>query len=238
MRSPLETLTHDQKDQLYDWLLEMPVPKVAEKIALPAPDGFGIKTHITTLQRFKQRHWAEHTANQIEAAVELASSTSGHPTHDTTLDNGIASALKRHFFERASDPNATDDQLALVARWFHRNEKHKLDVQRVQIARERLAQNNRRLDLHERAVKVREDALALRREERLPKPNPPKRKEDALGPLIRRPEDIEARADRKFGLRPPVTPTALPGSAECHSAVSPIANRLPSNQPVTPITNH
>jgi hypothetical protein len=206
MRSPLETLTNDQKDQLYDWLLEMPVPKVAEKIALSAPDGFGIKTHITTLQRFKQRRWAEHTADQIEAAAELSNSTIGHPTHDTTLENGIASALKRHFFERASDPNATDDQLALVARWYHRHEKHKLDVQRVQIARERLAQNNRRLDLHERSVQVREGQLALRREESarraelLPKANPQKRKEDALGPLIRRPEDIEARADRKFGL--------------------------------------
>src|SRR5687768_17335778 len=95
--SILESLTDDQRDQLYDWLLEMPVPKVAEKIALPAPEGLGVKTHLTTLRRFKNRHWAEHVADQIEDATHLSSTTA---SHEATLDNAIASSLKHHLFQR------------------------------------------------------------------------------------------------------------------------------------------
>ena len=209
--SILESLTEEQRDQLYDWLMEMPIPKVAEKIARPAPEGFGIPVHITTLQRFKNRRWAEHTADQLEDAAQLADATTGH---DATLDNGIASALKRHFFQTASAPDATDAQLSMVARWFHRNEKHKLDVQRVQIARERLAQgdqrilqNNRRLDLLERTVKVREETLALRREQLAAKAesneeSANERRGDELGPFARNLSEVGERVRKHLGITP------------------------------------
>jgi hypothetical protein len=206
--STLDTLTEDQKDQLYDWLLEMPVAKVALKLAQPAPEGFGIKTHNTTLKRFKDRRWAEEAEAQIEAA-KIASARS---TDDATLDAAIASTLKRHLFARASSPDATTADLALLARFVHRNEKLKLEVERVQISRERLAQNNRRLDLVDRSVKVREETLAFRREEsarRAAHSDNSKLKiknselaeqSDHLGPLATNWDEVGDRVCKHFGI--------------------------------------
>ena len=142
----LENLTNEQLDQVYDWLLDMPTKQVVEKVALPAPEGFGITTHVTTLRRFKEKRWAELAADRIQAATQLAG-TANQPSQLETLDTGIQVAIKHHMFQRVSSPNITDDQLAIVSRWSHRQEKLKLEIQRVQIARERCAQNNLRLQL-------------------------------------------------------------------------------------------
>ena len=211
--SILDTLTDEQKDQLYDWLQQMPVPQVALKLAQPAPEGFGIKTHNTTLQRYKERRWAEEAADQMEAA-KIAGARSAD---DATLDTAIASTLKRHLFARASAPDATTADLALLARFVHRNEKLKLDIQRVQISRERVAQNNRRLDILERDTVVREQTLALRREEsarRASSPSPLQGERagvrgdsvrgasDHLGPIATDWKALGERVCKQFGITP------------------------------------
>jgi hypothetical protein len=203
MNSPLHTLTEAQLDQLYEWLLETPAREVAQKIALPAPDGFGIQTHVTTLRRFKDRRWAELAADQIESAAQLAGT---HPAQQDTLDAGILSALKHHLFQIASSADVTDAQLALLGRWAQRQEKLKLDIQRVQIVRERLAQNDRRLQILDRSVQVREQESARRSNNpnsTLNTKNSPLASDsDALGPLARNWEDVRKRAQKKFGITP------------------------------------
>ena len=191
--SILETLTDAQRDQLYDWLLEMPVPQVAEKIALPAPDGFGIKTHETTLRRFKRRRWAEDSADQLEDAAKLAGASAAD--HDT-LDTGIASALKRHFFQRASAPDATDEQLSMVARWFHRNEKHKLDVQRVQIVREKFAHKQEMDEFRKEIATARLDLALLKADSNTGIKNQDKR----FASPARNWKDINARVREMFNI--------------------------------------
>ncbi|MGZ8900088.1 MAG: hypothetical protein ACXW3Z_08330 [Limisphaerales bacterium] len=208
----LDTLTAEQLDQLYDWLLEMPASKVVEKVAQPAPEGFGLQTHITTLQRFKIRRWAELAADQLEAARAIAAAANSNNSDDVVLDTAIASTLKRQLFERASAPNATSEDLALLARYVQRNEKLKLDIERVQIARERLAQNNRRLELLERAQQVREKTLELRREDsehrratnsQLKTQNAKlEAQADHLGPYAADLEGIRERARKHFGITP------------------------------------
>jgi len=211
--STLDTLTDEQKDQLYDWLKQMPVLQVALKLAQPAPEGFGIKTHNTTLQRYKERRWAEEAADQMEAAKNACASSADH----AILDTAIASTLKRHLFARASAPDAKTADLALLARFVHRNEKLKLEVERVQISRERLAQNNRRLDLLDRSVKVREETLLFRRASS-PSPLGGERagvrgdsvkgdsdsqpQSDHLGPFASDLEGIRERARKHFGITP------------------------------------
>jgi len=208
--STLDTLTDEQKDQLYDWLKQMPVLQVALKLAQPAPEGFGIKTHNTTLQRYKERRWAEEAADQMEAAKNACASSADH----AILDTAIASTLKRHLFARASAPDAKTADLALLARFVHRHEKLKLEVERVQISRERLAQNNRRLDLLDRSVQVREQTLALRREESARRASkasinsaPSSQhsalpESDHLGPFASDLEGIRERARKHFGITP------------------------------------
>ena len=214
--STLDTLTAEQLDQLYDWLLERPASKVVEKVALPAPEGFGLQTHITTLQRFKRNRYAELAADQLEAAraIATANSNNSNSNHsdDVVLDHAIASTLKRQLFDRASTPNATTADLALLARYVQRNEKIKIDIERVQIARERLAQNNRRLELLERATQVREKTLELRRAEsehrrennsKLNTKNSELAKQpDHLGPVATNWEEVGQRVCKLFGITP------------------------------------
>jgi hypothetical protein len=190
--SILESLTDEQKDQLYDWLTEMPVPDVVEKLALPAPEGFGIKTHNTTLQRFKRRRFVEQTADQIEAAAALSGATAGH---EDTLDNGIAAGLKRHLFQRASAPDATDAQVALLARWVHRNEKLKLDVQRVQMSREKFAHKKEmdafRKQIAEQRLELEKRRLALAEKKATANASNPNA--DHLGPYATNWDDVSER---------------------------------------------
>src|SRR5688572_31508394 len=146
----LDQLTNDQRDQLYDLLTDLPTKEVVERIAQPAPEGFGIKTHITTLRRFKNRYWAELAADREDSAKRFANSTSSTPENGdklAVLDTGIQIAIRHHMFERVSCASITDDQLSMVSRWTHRQEKLKLEVQRVQIARERCTQNQLRHQL-------------------------------------------------------------------------------------------
>jgi hypothetical protein len=207
--SSLDTLTTQQLDQLYDWLLEMPASKVVEKIAQPAPEGFGIKTHITTLHRFKNRRWAELAADQLEAAKTIAIANTAA---DATLDTAIASTLKRQLFERASAPDASSADLALLVRYVQRNDKLKLDIERVQISRERLAQNKSRLAFLERATQVREKTLELRREElehrrtanakRNTKNSELAKQPDQYGPVATNWEEVGQRVCKIFGISP------------------------------------
>ena len=137
--------------------------------------------------------------------------------NDALLDTAIATTLKRQLFERASTPDATSDDLALLARYVQRNEKIKIDIERVQIARERLTQNNRRLDLLERTTVVREQTLAFHREEAArraassPSPLGGERvgvrgasepQSDHLGPYAIDLEGIRERARKFFGITP------------------------------------
>ena len=63
----LDSLSPEQREQLMDWLELHPVQKVLELVAAPPPDGFGIKTHITSLRRF---HHQAQAANQKDLADE------------------------------------------------------------------------------------------------------------------------------------------------------------------------
>ena len=49
----LHKLTHEQRDQLFLWLAEHSVPKVAELVAQPPPAGFGLAVQHTTLRRIR-----------------------------------------------------------------------------------------------------------------------------------------------------------------------------------------
>jgi len=51
----LDSLEPEQKDQLMTWMELYEIEQVLEKVAAPPPEGFRIKTHITSLRRFYRR---------------------------------------------------------------------------------------------------------------------------------------------------------------------------------------
>src|SRR6187399_966729 len=64
-------LTDDQRAQLYDWILTLGYPKTKERIALPEPEGFSLKVHLSSLHAFYLRYAAEQDVAQLGVASEI-----------------------------------------------------------------------------------------------------------------------------------------------------------------------
>jgi hypothetical protein len=67
----LDSLSTAQQEQLVDWLELHPIKTVLEFVAAPPPEGFGIKTHITSMRRFQLRAQAHNQRDLAECHVEL-----------------------------------------------------------------------------------------------------------------------------------------------------------------------
>jgi hypothetical protein len=72
----LQKLSKDQQDQLFLWLAEHSVPRVAEFVAQPPPAGFGMRVQHTTLRRIRAMMATmaaeDHYENSALAADSLA----------------------------------------------------------------------------------------------------------------------------------------------------------------------
>jgi hypothetical protein len=159
----------------------------------------------------------------------------------STITADVHAAILRTTYDLATSGDNTPHQLLALQRLAdlparaeirqqrleldHKKFEHKveMDAFRKDLAAERLEIQKKRLALTEKLTDARLTAGHLP-----PPANPsPSRRCDHLGPLIRRPEDIEARADRKFGLTPtpainsaPSPGWPVPCSAESLSACS------------------
>ena len=50
--STLAQLTDDQQAQVFDWLQDLSYTETIKRLALPPPEGFGIKTYRASLHRY------------------------------------------------------------------------------------------------------------------------------------------------------------------------------------------
>ncbi len=79
----LDTLSPEQSDQLLTWLEIHPIQTVIELVAAPPPDGFGMKTHVTSLRRFYRRAQSrrmEEEAREADTAQSPPRTPLPHPT--------------------------------------------------------------------------------------------------------------------------------------------------------------
>jgi hypothetical protein len=136
----LDSLTTAQQEQLVDWLELHPIKTVLELVAAPPPEGFGIKTHITSLRRFQLRAQAHNQKDLAECHVELLEELGGDPQ---ALNRLTDSALRQFAVELATVNNRDPANFATVSSWVLR-----------------LQQNAQR----DRELKAIEDRIALERE--------------------------------------------------------------------------
>lgn len=137
-RSVLLELTEEQRETLYDWLLSDSYAGVQARMAVPPPEGFGIRAQITTLQRFFARRMDEVREENEE---ELAQSTEGGS------DAKVLRAAERSLAGRAYDLARTGQSL-----------------QEVDQA-SRCLESIRRLELKQGYLRVAEEHLNLAREQ-------------------------------------------------------------------------
>src|SRR5688572_5401272 len=70
----LHKLTREQRDQLFLWLAEHSVPKVAELVAQPPPAGFALAVQHTTLRRIRSVICTSRAGDAYENAAHDADS--------------------------------------------------------------------------------------------------------------------------------------------------------------------
>ena len=91
----LDSLEREQKDLLVTWIEALPIKLVLEKVASAPPEGFNIRTHITSLRPFYQRERNFHTRENIDFARGACMSSNDA---EVIREASIA-ALTHHAFE-------------------------------------------------------------------------------------------------------------------------------------------
>jgi hypothetical protein len=102
-KSLVEQLTPQQFTTLLGWFDHLTLDQAVARVAAPPPEGFGIKTHRTTLQRLRSTDRALPT---IAAAREILDTINDLEEHHATreldrIQKSISVMLHQHAFELA-----------------------------------------------------------------------------------------------------------------------------------------
>ena len=130
----LSKLTEEKQNQVYDWLITFGYAETLDKVAAPPPDGFGLRTHRQSLQRFFKRHQKKLRAEDIAAAKENRSS----PEDASVLVSDAEQHLQYAAQQLASSPMDCD-QFRDVSRWLATHKDHELKRDYYQLATQQLA---------------------------------------------------------------------------------------------------
>ena len=135
-------LTEDQKAQIFDWLQCFGYTDTIKRVAAPAPDGFGLKTHRQSLHRFYQRYSQELIPEHLESAVALKA------TKEQTAALGLSAeeAVTHAAFQLATSP-LDIETFKQLSRWITKNKADEHKAAYVRVAEQHLALARERLAL-------------------------------------------------------------------------------------------
>ena len=143
--SILDTLTEGQQLQLLSWLETFAIAEVVQKVAAPPPDGFGIKTYITSLRRFQARM-------NNEARVELLAGLKTSPGDSQLLLKSAQEHLLQHVLELTSSSPSTSLAISAAAKILAAQQEHELRVKEIQLRERKLQLEEERLQVQRQAV--------------------------------------------------------------------------------------
>jgi len=139
----LDSLTDDQKDQLFSWMQSLPINDVLDKVAAAPPDGFGIKTYVTSLRRFYQREKLFRGRDNLP----LARMAHLNSEELAILQNASTATLTQHFFEAISAPGENQNYIAAAAKWLVATREQELRREKLKLARDRYELDRQKLRL-------------------------------------------------------------------------------------------
>ena len=139
----LSALTPAQQEELFDWLELHPAKTVLEMVAAPPPEGFGIKTHLTSLRRFHARARACFHREITAAPLELLPEPGSDPI---ALDKLTATALRQFAVEMATVQERDTARFGTVSRWVLRLQQNAQRERELKIAEDRLALTKLRVE--------------------------------------------------------------------------------------------
>jgi hypothetical protein len=135
-------LSDDQQAQIRDWLETLRYTETVQKLAEPAPDGFGLKTHRSTLHRFYRRYSRTIRRENLNDALELRSDDAS----SMPLLEGSADAVRHLAFQLSTSPEAPAS-FKEVSRWLSKQQYLKIAEEQLALARQRVEMEKQRLDL-------------------------------------------------------------------------------------------
>jgi hypothetical protein len=104
-QSPLDKLSPEDQQRLFDLVTHHPITAVYRVIRLPAPEGWGLSTSRQSLYRFRDRHrelkQREHRRQMKSAAHAVLEDLEGA---DEQFANASERLLKLRLLETANDP--------------------------------------------------------------------------------------------------------------------------------------
>jgi hypothetical protein len=164
-QSVLQQLTEDQQETLYDWLLVDTYRAVQTRLAAAPPEGFGLKVHLMSLQRFFKRRRLETRADWVE---ELSISASDEAKEEAKILDAAEQSLTARAYELASTGQSLEEmdqaawyvgtvkRMGLKQGYLRVAEEHlRLAKVQAELEREKFEINTARLAL-EHAAKLKE----------------------------------------------------------------------------------
>src|SRR5687767_7098999 len=129
----LDTLTADQKATILLWMETEEDKTVLQKVMAPPPEGFGIRTHITSLRRFFARHQPDERFAELELARTYAAEKNGEQVFITATQ----SILAEKAFQFLTSSDFRPKHFRTVSSWLLKIREQQLRRDQIQIARER-----------------------------------------------------------------------------------------------------
>ena len=144
--SRLGRLTGEQQEQIWTWADRHGYVEAARRIGLPPPEGFGLKTHITSVRRFFVRYTERRDRMPMSTAELLAD-----PHHSKLLDPATENAVHYAAFDLVHGP-VDLKAFSKVSNWLLAQKNIELREQQIELG-------NRQLELaREKFVFDREQA--------------------------------------------------------------------------------
>jgi hypothetical protein len=134
--SPLANLCEKDQNELITWLESYKVKDVVERVAKPRPEGFGIKTHITSLRRFWARYLHKQKSEDASLVAEIIATS---PEEDKKLRKATIATMQKAAFDLANSPNCKLSEFKAVAKWCVKVSDQDQRQQVIEIAKQKLS---------------------------------------------------------------------------------------------------
>ena len=113
----LMNLPAGQREKLNQWLTEHSYAKVQALLALPIPEGMGLRTHTTSIGRYYKRVMPAYLNPDRKDPDALIREIAATPDFTGTFDNATVTELKRRIYHAASNPTTRVPDLVRICKF-------------------------------------------------------------------------------------------------------------------------
>jgi hypothetical protein len=134
-RSPIDNLSPERQQMLFEMLEENTATAVAEMIAEPEPLGWDFKIHASSLKRFRDRYKLQLAkAERLRVVAESTQTVEQFgPGHKKAID-AANNLVKLRFFDAARDSKTSTRDLHILSRILDRQRRTDLAERKQTLA--------------------------------------------------------------------------------------------------------